>query len=382
MISGADQIAGGRSSKKTQKTLAVLKSVTLSIATILLLYGSHDARAENWTIRVEVDGRQLEGTPLDWSSRQVLFLERSGQLSEFAPGDAKNFSKTAPGFRGLSSSEMRAALLREFGGRFEVSGAGPYLVVHPKGQHDLWATRFDQLYRSFQPYFSARGLRPNAPQFPLVAIVFRSQDEFQRYAADSGVRISPEVLGFYSIATNRILMYDQTAASSNDGDWQANAETIVHEALHQVAFNTGLHSRYAPQPHWLVEGLAVMFEAPGVWNSGRYRLSTDRINQGRLRDFQFFAERGRPPDTLPQLISSDSPFQSDPGRAYADAWALTFYLVESQPAKYFQYLATIAGRPAHTDYRSPERLRDFTAAFGSDFTMLDAQLIRFIDKLD
>ncbi|MFN9752880.1 MAG: DUF1570 domain-containing protein [Planctomycetota bacterium] len=29
---------------------------------------------------------------------------------------------------------------------------------------------------------------------------------------------------------------------------------MVHEATHQIAFNTGIHSRFAPMPRWFTEG--------------------------------------------------------------------------------------------------------------------------------
>ena len=53
---------------------------------------------------------------------------------------------------------------------YDVAGDVHYLVVYPKGQRDAWAPRFEQLYRSFQQYFTARGWRPQEPQFPLIAL--------------------------------------------------------------------------------------------------------------------------------------------------------------------------------------------------------------------
>ena len=47
-------------------------------------------------------------------------------------------------------------LQREFGRAFDVSGTGQYLVVHPAGQRDRWADRFEQLYRSMIHYLTAR----------------------------------------------------------------------------------------------------------------------------------------------------------------------------------------------------------------------------------
>ena len=93
---------------------------------------------------------------------------------------------------------MRRQLMDEFGRSFEVSGTGQFLVVHPSGQRDLWVQRFEQLYRAFIHYFTARGMKPQKPPFPLIAIVFQRQSDFLKYSAKSGAKIGPGVLGYYS----------------------------------------------------------------------------------------------------------------------------------------------------------------------------------------
>jgi hypothetical protein len=81
------------------------------------------------------------------------------------------------------------------------------------------------------------------------------------------------------------------------------------------------------------------------------------------------------------LIASDRVFDRDVAAAYGEAWMLTFYLVETLPREYAQYLARTANRPAFTEYTSAARMADFTAVFGSDFRMLDARFLRFVDSL-
>ena len=44
-------------------------------------------------IRLDLPGRTLEGTPLAASEKKVLFLARDGQLAEFAPEQATNYSQ-------------------------------------------------------------------------------------------------------------------------------------------------------------------------------------------------------------------------------------------------------------------------------------------------
>ena len=107
-----------------------------------------------------------------------------------------------------------------------------------------------------------------------------------------------------------------------------------------------------------------MFESRGVWQSRSNPNQSDRINRQLLASFREYVGSGRrPTSAIPDLISSDRLFQASPQRAYPEAWALTFYLCESEPRKYFAYLAKTAGRPAFSSYRGPERLKDFTDVF-------------------
>ncbi|MEX2175727.1 MAG: DUF1570 domain-containing protein [Pirellulaceae bacterium] len=352
------------------------------IASLVLAFAlAAPLAAQESLVRLKLDGKPLEGTPLAFNSRQVFLLARDGQLFEFPPAQAQDYSLVPSGFKSYSQAEIRGGLMREFGRGFEVSGVGHYLVVHPSGQKDQWAPRFEELYRSFVQYYAARGWQLTEPRFPLVAVVYPRQSDFQRQATKEGVPPASGFLGYYSTSTNRILLYDVTAGRS-DVDWTVNAETIVHEAAHQSAFNTGVHSRFGVAPRWVVEGIGTMFEARGVWQSRRYPNRADRVNRGLLSSYRSQAATGRPgAEAIAEIVSSDRMFQTDPNGAYAQAWALSFYLCECEPRKYFQYLSKTAAIPAFSNYRSPQRLKDFTDVFGTDLTMLDARVQRFVAGL-
>src|SRR5262249_37420655 len=160
-------------------------------------------------------------------------------------------------------------------------------------------------------------------------------------------------------------------------DWSTNAETIIHEAAHQAAFNCGVHARFAGPPRWVVEGLGTMFEARGVWQSRTYPHQGDRINRGRFAAWQAYNKGRRQAGTMARLVSSDRLFATDSDGAYAEAWALSFFLIETMPKKYTEFLGRTAARPAFVEYTSPQRLQDFTETFGSDLTMLEARMQRF-----
>ncbi len=147
-------------------------------------------------LTLEIDGRRLQGTALEWSPAEVVFLARDGRLAMFHPGEAKNYRKLGDRFRGYTSSEMRGILSQELGKGFEVSSTGHYLVAHPPGQSDQWSQNFEDLYRACGHYFSVRGFRLAEPQFPLIAVVYPDQASFMRQARAEGANINAAVLGF------------------------------------------------------------------------------------------------------------------------------------------------------------------------------------------
>ncbi|MEX2288033.1 MAG: DUF1570 domain-containing protein [Planctomycetaceae bacterium] len=166
------------------------------------------------------------------------------------------------------------------------------------------------------------------------------------------------------------------------GNIQANLEdTIVHETTHQVAFNTGLHSRIADNPRWVVEGIATVFESPGVRDAGGTTPQM-RINRERFVWFGNFDKTRRKPKTLANFVSSDELFNTAPLDAYSQAWALTFFLIETRSAEYSRYMKVLRNHDPMKPYTPNERLSDFKHAFGNELDLLDAQLQRFIERLN
>jgi Protein of unknown function (DUF1570) len=295
---------------------------TSACVLLLLLLTAPAAGGADFMFRARVGGDTLEGKPLAWSDTQMVLLGRDGQLHTFNPKDAKDAKKTGSRFFGYSMSEMKRELYHEFGQNSDITTTNHYIVVHPRGQKDKWADRFEALYRSFNHYIRVRGFTPKEPEFPLVAVVFPNQAEYAKAASATGATFQPGTLGHYDPSTNRVYLYDITS-DDKDADWSQNASTIIHEATHQTAYNVGIHSRFTATPRWLVEGLAMMFEARGVWDSLNYPNKSDRVNAERLRDFRDYLKR-RPEGSLASLIASDERFRTEPLDAYAESWAFSF----------------------------------------------------------
>jgi hypothetical protein len=334
------------------------------------------------TVQVMLHGKEVAGKAVFWNDDVVALMARDGQLVKFAPHEAQGYRQLSARFQSHSQATLRGELQREFGASFEVSGTGQFLVVHPAGQRDQWAERFEQLYRSMLHYLTARGFDIGRPEFPLVAVVFPTPQQYLAHARKQSTFVSANTLGYYDPASNRIYMYDVTSQSGDTSQWHINAETIIHEAAHQTAFNVGIHNRLGGDPRWVVEGLGVLFEAPGVWDSRSYPQLEDRINAFQLKAYRQLVQSADSLEILQRQLASDQLFARAPATAYAHAWALSFYLTEREPRKYAAYLRSVKKRTATYEVDSPAtRLQEFTGIFGSDLKMFDARLQRFITTL-
>ncbi len=357
---------------------AVLVATGLVIWSAGLLSAASSPTPE-MMIELIVAGRTIEGAPLAWDQTHLRLLGRDGRLWNVRMAEVRDFRVTAGRFRPFSVSELRAALLGELGPDYQVTGTSHYLVAHPVGKPDRWSQRFEELYRCFVHYYTVRGFRLNQPQFPLLAVVCRDRREFERLMPRSSSAAMAQLHGWYSVETNRIVVYD--AADQSEEARNLLDGVILHEAAHQAAFNVGIHNRLAPTPVWLAEGLATMFEAPGVYDSRRRPLLADRINHQRLADFRRLVSPQGDGQLLASLIATDDLFAAQPAAAYAAAWALCFYLTETQADRFARYLARTAARPALADYPPQQRTADFTAVFGEGWPMLEARLRRFVAEL-
>ncbi|GMQ80307.1 MAG: hypothetical protein BMS9Abin04_278 [Planctomycetia bacterium] len=365
-----------------QPSRATRAGRTILASALVLLAGlaAKAAAADQFMIKAMVQGDFVEGQPLSWSKSIVRLLARDGQMVTFRPSQATEYRKTSTRFYSYPTGQIRSKLYAEFGNRFEVTGTGHYLVVHPRGQKDRWAERFEKLYRSFYHYFQVRGFKLSDPKFPLIAVVFPKQDDYRRYRDRTGLSLGPNILGHYDPRTNRISLFDLTVDNPSL-DWSRNAETIIHEATHQTAFNTGIHRRFADAPRWVCEGLATMFEARGVWDSLSGRSAPDRVNRDRLASFRRYADTRRKAESLSPFIATDQIFSRDQEAAYAEAWALSFYLSETRPRRYSAYLARTAARTPFSAYPAAERLADFQEVFGDNLKMFEVQFLRYLKRV-
>jgi uncharacterized protein DUF1570 len=148
-----------------------------------------------------------------------------------------------------------------------------------------------------------------------------------------------------------------------DSYQEMNINVTIHEATHQLAYNCGIHNRYFNNPVWLVEGLALYFEAAAQshWNK------PGEIHPQRLELFVRSCQTLNP-ISLETLIKQDNLFSTQNANAditYATAWALFYYLVWQQQEKLFDYMYDLSLRMSEAPYEAEERKKDFESYFGN-----------------
>ena len=253
------------------------------------------------------------------------------------------------------------------------------------------------LYDLFYDHFQKRGFALHQPKERLMLAVFDSPKGFDAYM---GMKFAAGVTGLYHPATNRLILYDlsenkallaqkNTALKEADKIPSAadrtryvetverkmdltvkdvNLTTTMHEAAHQLSFNSGLLNRHGDLALWLAEGLACYCEATeqGEWQA------IGAVNSDRVSDL--VRARGK---FIPLKVLVKEDWRTGAVLlGYAQSWALFRMLVQERPKEMRNYLTEIYSR------RTPDyRLDDFRQAFGNDLNALEQQYFAYLRDL-
>lgn len=373
-------------------------------------------------IEVEYDRKWYEGKIVLNLNEQFWLMQTDGRIHELSVNKTNRFRQVGPKFSPASPAVIAGELKKELGKGYAVATSRNYVVAAgSEAKAKQFSNVLEETYRAFRHYFSVRGLKLTDPEVPLIAIVFTTQARFSEYSHTDRVPGGIGLKGYYSPMSNRVALFEAEGGvalrlpgesrpadrlsdlasgrrSPDDGE-PVNPfaelarprvygkvegdlkDTLVHEAVHQAAFNCGLHPRLGPTPRWVVEGLATVFEAPGIRNSNATTGEKSRINPERLIWFGNYAQTRRKEKSLEAFLSTDKPFESNPLDAYSEAWALSFYLIEKRPRDYSKLLARMATRSPVEKFTVTERLADFRETITGDIALLEADMLRFIKNL-
>ena len=371
-----------------------------ALTALFALAPATSSAVEQITLRRDDGDLHVEGRVLVTAADGGLLLETpAGALVTIEPADLLRRTSDDEPFQPLDAAALAKQVLAELPAGFEAHHTAHYVVCHNTSRaYAQWCGGvFERLYAAFTNFWSRRDFELRAPEFPLVAIVFADQEGYADYTRRE-LQNAATMLGYFNLKTNRMALVDLTgtarlrssrsrrgsAAEINLLLSQPAAErsvaTIVHEATHQIAFNTGLSARLADIPLWSSEGLAMYFETPDL-GSGKGWRTIGAVNRVRLEQFRDYLPR-RPADSLRTLVQDDRRFRDarQAEDAYAEAWALTYFLVRQRWDQYAAYSRALAAKGPLVWDTPEERLAEFEQAFG-DRTTLDDDFLRQVSKL-
>ena len=401
-------------------------------ATVLLLVCVGAVQADRVRFRHLSGELDVVGNVLAVDGAGTLVLEaRDGQRHVIPKADRIEWDERGRSVPKYTKAQLHAALRKEFGPNFHLHDTRHYLIVYdcePQYAEEAGAL-FEKTFKVFQNFFANKGgFRFRRPELPLIAVVHKDRAGYVRHLAPLVGPVAASSAGLYLPLTNRMYMFDafgqreaadgaapaaspQPAAARpgaarpavrpmqfsrpdnrrvpEDGQaayrqrFKQNVTVLIHEAVHQIAFNTGFHTRLADNPVWLVEGMAMFFETPDL-SSRNLFAGVGSVNPDRLQWFaKDYDRRVRSPGRLRGLVVADrfSGNSPDTYKDYAEAWALTHYLAKAHTRGYMRYVETVNAREPLRTYPAEQRIADFTAAFGQSPDEIEMDFLRYMAAL-
>jgi hypothetical protein len=240
---------------------------------------------------------------------------------------------------GVDESDAVAARVEE---RARKGGLGPlrtsvtdhYLGIgDAPDNHRTEALKLcEALSAAYLEHFQEKHFAVAMPPGRLCVVVLK---DLASYKAFLGEDPGPGAGGHYDIDPNWLVIFDfRTGANLPEGAnlERINTFTLVHEATHQLTYNTGLLDRQGDVPVAVSEGLAMYAE---LWRPGG-RSALGMTSKPRLRALVDRAKQGTDEIWFPleRLLVEDALFDNAATRPLADgeAWMLVHHLLKTTAA--------------------------------------------------
>lgn len=370
------------------------------LLTLLCGFFVTSLRADNLTLQLNGKSVELVGEILiEAQDSSLYFRSHDGKIWFVKPTEIVKKTDNDDAVPPINKKELGKQLLAELPAGFKIYETKHYVIAYqtePAYARWIGGLYEGRLYRGFEQFWEKKKKLPlSDPAFPLVAIIFESSAEYNRYVTQE-LGAGQSMVAYYNLQTNRITLYDLTAELRNPNQplddrsieqiVQTSAAipmvaTIIHEGTHQLMFNRGVQTRFAETPLWLNEGLAIYFETPAL-DSARGWKAPGLVNEQRLLEFRRNLAT-RPADALQRMIQSDEPFRNAETAiaSYAEAWAFNHFLLNKHSEQFVKYVTqTSAKKPLIAD--SPEkRLAEFQEFLGDDWQALDQEFIEYARNL-
>lgn len=307
----------------------------------------------------------------------------------------------------------------------DCAAAKPSYMNKLKSRAEQRLALLEQVYESFLLKYCLEGVDLNVPKERMMVVLFADRDNYLIFSK-SLTPDAEKAAGFFHKIKNISVFYDQStnddmikllkfkvemrrakkeamrvrATNTKDIVHLVNAldlmievirenqdiEVVSHETTHQMAGNTGLQPNDSTMPTWAAEGVATYFESPkeaawaGIGAVNETRLAMYRTLQGNTQR-----------SNINFIVSNRIFIQASSGEetlhAYAQAWALTHFLMTRHFDKLMKYYK-LAGKRKLKDYKEIKTIEyfqfcqaDFDAIFGKDKSQLNREWRTYMNAL-
>lgn len=348
-----------------------------------------------WTVVTESGTSQFSGRRIAVGvDGTVLIEDRASRLRLLKPGAVEKHQPTGQPWEPLSDLEFSQLLLGETGEEFVVTQTEHYLIIANSSEDyaEFCGKLLEKVYSEYTKLMQQLEVPVQFPEQLLPVLIFASTAEFQAHAKRMHPEVSfDETPGFYSIRENQVLLQDLTrdrslktsaAIRKKLSEQPLQVATIVHEAVHQLAFNSGVQVRLADNPVWFSEGLALCFEQ----TTPRTALLWTRPNLVNARhqpEFVRLAASSQAFIPFEELIQQDSFFQQSEtvAAAYAESWGLTTWLIRERPKQLAAWIARLRQLKPLQPFTPADRAAMFVETIGSTPAQAALDVIAEVKKL-
>ncbi len=224
----------------------------------------------------------------------------------------------------------------------------------------------DKVSRSFKRYIQELRIPAKEPEYPLVVLIFESDDDFDKYMTEgtnTNAATAKNVAGFYSGLSNYLAIRLHTCSTF---------EVPLHEAIHQQVYNRNFFQRLAPIPNWFDEGIATGFEA----NKGRINIGPTKISRRYARQALAGGKL-----SWEEMLDSDEVFHGNvlTGEAYGHAWSLHWLLITKYKVEYLNYIKLLAQKLPLEEEPEGKRGEDIREVFGKDIATLQTDFPKILN---
>jgi hypothetical protein len=273
---------------------------------------------------VDDDGHPVVGRIHARIGSSAVILLPDGELVGRTQGQ---FSPTDRRFDPLDKDKLASRLAEEFPG-FKTKISSHYIYVYNSSDEFQFGTSriLETMLPGVKAWIDGCKIDTHNPALPLVAVMFRNEDEFRRYR-----RMPAGVVAYYDPLTNRVFMYEQSRLLQVRPDLALGQaiSTIAHEGVHQILHNIGVQQRLSVWPMWLSEGLAEFFAPTTVDGKLRWK-GPGQVNDLRMFELEEYVRGNAAKDQSGELVEHAVIAGRLTSTGYAAAWALVHYMAQKK----------------------------------------------------